>query len=167
MPPQNRFTTSILALGVIVLLAAILLGEHMGDRVMTEAAEGGSLVATPIITPLPQPSDTGAYGPDWKNTQTLAAAPDPNFPDPRIPPKPLPTLAPSPTPSPTPKWTPNPNVPVWDQTPPPSPEAEGTTFNSDSTQASESPGPTATPPEKKKCRGVLRLLNSAGIGHPC
>ena len=167
MPPQNRFTTAVLAAGAAVLLIAILIGEHMGDRVMTEAAEGGSLVTTPVITPLPQPTDTGDYGPDWKSTQTLAAAPDPNFPDPRIPPKPLPTRPPTPQPTATQKWTPNPNVPVWDQTPPPSPNPSGTTFDEESSQASPSPGPTATPPEKKKCRGVLRLLTNAGIAHSC
>jgi hypothetical protein len=119
MDSSKRFVTVVLAAGVVVLLAAIVLGERMGDRVMVEAADSGSLGTTPIVTPVPSPT-SGPYGPDWKRTQALAAAPDPEFPDPRIPPKPLPTLAPSPTPSPTPKWTPNPNIPIWDQTPPPS-----------------------------------------------
>lgn len=135
----------ILAAGVIVLLAAILLGEHMGDRVMTEAADNGNLSQTPLITPVPQPT-AGPYGPDWKSSQTLAAAGDPHFPDPRIPPKPLPTAERPPTPSPTPTWTPNPKVPIWDQTRIPSPSPSSTTFSEDSTQASESPEPTPTPP---------------------
>ena len=90
MNPSNRFATIVLAAGVVVLLIAILFGEHMGDRVMTEAAENGSLSPTPIVTPVPEPT-AGPYGPDWKRSQTLAAARDPHFPDPRVPPKPLPT----------------------------------------------------------------------------
>jgi hypothetical protein len=145
MNAPNRFATMILAAGVVVLLAAILLGEHMGDRVMTEATENDNLSQTPLITPVPQPTD-GPYGPDWKSTQTLAAAGDPHFPDPRIPPKPLPTPERPPEPSPTPTWTPNPNLPIWDQTKIPSPTPATTTFSEESTQASPSPEPTPTPP---------------------
>ncbi len=131
MDPSKRFVTVILAAGVLVLLAAILLGERMGDRVMVDAANGGSLGKTPFITPVPAPT-TGAYGPDWKRTQALAAAPDPQFPDPRVPPKPLPTLPHTPTPMPSPTWTPNPNIPIWDQTPPPN--------------GQRSPSPSPSPP---------------------
>ncbi len=162
--PQNRFVTAVLAAGVVVLLVAILLGEHMGDRVMTEAAENGNLNTTPLITPVPDATN-GPYGPDWKNTQTLAAAPDPGFPDPRIPPKPLPTVDLPPSPSPTPTWTPNPNIPIWDQTPPPSPQASATTFSENSSEASPTPAPSPTP---KRCKGVLKVLQSAGLAaHPC
>jgi hypothetical protein len=165
MNPSNRFATLLLAAGVVVLLVAIVVGEHMGDRVMTEAAENGNLNTTPIVTPVPE-ATTGAYGPDWKNTQTLAAAGDPHFPDPRVPPKPLPTPPPQPTPSPTPKWTPNPNIPIWDQTEPPSASAspEATTFSSESAAPSSTPAATATP---KRCKGVAGVLQSAGLAHPC
>jgi len=143
--PENRFPTIVLAAGVVVLLVAILLGEHMGDRVMSEAAENGNLTATPLITPLPETTG-GPYGPDWKNTQTLAAAPDPNFPDPRVPPKPLPTPEPPPTPSAKPTWTPNPNLPIWDQTVIPSPSPSPTTFSEESTQGvSPAPVPSTEP----------------------
>lgn len=151
MNSSKRFVTAVLALGVIVLLVAIILGERMGDRVLTDAADSGSDTQTPLVTPLPEATSTGDYGPDWKATQALAAAPDPHFPDPRIPPKPLPTLAtPSPSPKPTPTWTPNPdsNVPVWDQTPPPSPSPSGSPSSSagDTTKvASPPPDPTTTP----------------------
>ena len=145
MNASKRFATVLLATGVVVLLVAILLGEHMGDRVMTEAAENDNLSQTPLITPVPQPTD-GPYGLDWKRSQTLAAAGDPHFPDPRIPPKPLPTPSQPPSPSPTPSWTPNPKLPIWDQTLIPSPSPASTTFSEDSTQASPSPEPTATPP---------------------
>ncbi|HTV91081.1 MAG TPA: hypothetical protein VMG98_00025 [Verrucomicrobiae bacterium] len=145
MIARDRFVTMVLGAGVVVLLAAILLGEHMGDRVMVEAADSGNLTQTPLITPVPQPTDR-PYGPDWKNSQPLAAAGDPRFPDPRIPPKPLPTPERTPSPSPTPTWTPNPNVPIWDQTRLPSPSPSATTFSEESTDASGSPGPTPTPP---------------------
>jgi hypothetical protein len=166
MNRSNRFATAILAAGVVVLLVAILIGEHMGDRVMTEAAENGNVSTTPLITPVPEATN-GPYGPDWKNTQTLAAAPDPHFPDPRVPPKPLPTVPQSPTPSPTPKWTPNPNIPIWDQTPPPSPNASPQSTGTSSAQSpapSPSPQPTGTP---KRCKGVAGVLQSAGLAHPC
>ncbi|HTZ55471.1 MAG TPA: hypothetical protein VMB20_10455 [Candidatus Acidoferrum sp.] len=143
MHPSNRFATVLLAAGVVVLLIAILLGEHMGDRVMTEAAESGSLNTTPIVTPVPEPT-TGPYGPDWKNTQALAAAPDPHFPDPRVPPTPLPTPEAPPTPKPTPTWTPNPNIPIWDQTSLPSPTPSATTFEQDSSQTGP-PSPSPSP----------------------
>jgi hypothetical protein len=144
MNPSNRFATGVLAAGVVVLLIAIVLGEHMGDRVMTEAAENGSLSTTPIVTPVPEATN-GPYGPDWKNSQALAAAPDPHFPDPRVPPKPLPTPSQAPSPSPTPTWTPNPNIPIWDQTRLPSPSPSATTFEEDSSQSSV-PSPTPTAP---------------------
>lgn len=163
MKPPNRFATTVLAAGVVVLLIAIAIGERMGDRVMTEAAESGNLSTTPIVTPVPE-ATSGPYGPDWKNSQTLAAAPDPRFPDPRVPPKALPTPPQSPSPSPTPTWTPNPNVPIWDQTAPPSPSPSSTTFSEDSTPPSATPEPTSTP---KRCKGVLKVLQSAGLTHPC
>ena len=117
MDPSKRFVTLMLAMGVVVLLAAIALGEHMGSSVLGQAATSGP-EAMPIVTPVPAET-AGPYTPDWKRTQTLAAAPDPEFPDPRVPPKPLPTLPPTPKPTPRASPTPtiNPNVPIWDQRP--------------------------------------------------
>lgn len=118
MDPSKRFLTLVLAVGVIVLVAAIAIGEHMGDHVLGQAASSGP-EAMPIVTPVPT-STVAAYGPDWKRIQTLAAASDPGFPDPRVPPKPLPTPLPTPkpvTPKPSPTATYNPNLPVWDQQP--------------------------------------------------
>ena len=49
MTGPKRFATVLLAAGVVVLLTAILLGEHMGDRVMTEAAERSRAASDPLI----------------------------------------------------------------------------------------------------------------------
>ncbi len=131
MDPSKRFVTVVLGIGVVVLLAAIYIGQRMGTHVLVQATNSGTLDTTPVITPVPAETPV-TYGPDWKREQTITAAGDPSFPDPRIPPKPLPTLEPTPTPGPrkTPKWTPNPKIPIWDQTFPPN----------------GSPKPTLTPP---------------------
>lgn len=138
MDPSKRFITLVLAAGVAVLLTAILIGEQMGSRVLVAAANSTGNAET-IVTPLPSDSGSsnGPYGPDWKHSQTLAAAPDPGFPDPRVPPQPLPTPLPrTPTPSPTPRPH---DLPIWDQTFTPSPSPSG-----GSTSPSTSPSPTPT-----------------------
>jgi len=121
MDQSRRFVTIVLAAGVLVLLGAIALGERMGDRVMVQAVDSGITNAPVIVTPLPAKATSGPYGPDWHSSQTLSAAADPGFPDPRVPPRALPTPLPPPTAQPRARWTPNPNLPIWDQTPPPTP----------------------------------------------
>jgi hypothetical protein len=119
LQPQHRFPAFVMIAGALILLAAIALGQRMGDRVLGEATER-TLSAVPPIVISPAPAATGAaYGPDWKRSETLSAPPDPHFPDPRVPPKPLPTPPPPPTPSPTPIPTTsiNPNLPIWRQQP--------------------------------------------------
>lgn len=123
LDPSNRFATIVLAAGTVVLLIAIGVGERMGDRVLGEATQQGLQSVTAAV-PSPQPTDThGPYGPDWKRSETLSTAPDPHFPDPRVPPQPLPTPVPTPKVTPTPYVpptpTPNPNVPIWRQQPMP------------------------------------------------
>jgi hypothetical protein len=134
--PSKRFITVVLGLGVVVLLLAIFIGEHMGDRVLGSAIEQRTNAVQAIaITPGPAKSAM-PYGPNWKSSQALAAAGDPGFPDPRIPPQPLPTPPKaSPTPSPSPTPTINPNIPIWRQQPLPKTSA----------RSALSPGPTATP----------------------
>jgi hypothetical protein len=120
--PAKRFSTIVLAAGSAVLLIAIAIGERMGDRVLGDAAQQ-QLQSTPVVTVSPSAMPTsGAFGPDWKRSETLSAANDPRFPDPRVPPQPLPTPLPTPKPTPTPKPvpatpTPNPNIPIWRQKP--------------------------------------------------
>ncbi len=122
MDPSNRLLTIVLAIGSGVLLLAIGIGERMGDRVLGQVTEQ-KLQSVSVVVPSPAPSaSTGAYGPNWKRSDTLSAASDPRFPDPRIPPQPLPTPRPvpkaTPTPIPAPATpTPNPNIPIWRQRP--------------------------------------------------
>jgi hypothetical protein len=110
--------TILLAAGAAVLLLAVAIGERMGDRVIGQATDQTLQSAASLVTPAPG-SSPQPYGPDWKRSQALSAAGDPHFPDPRVPPQPLPTLAPTPKPQPTvpPTPTPNPNIPIWRQKP--------------------------------------------------
>ncbi|HUZ49760.1 MAG TPA: hypothetical protein VMW12_08485 [Candidatus Dormibacteraeota bacterium] len=144
LEPSKRLPTLVLAAGIIVLLIAIALGEHMGEQVLGQASDHPDLTQIRIT---PAPDQTSApYGPDWKRSSTLSAASDPGFPDPRIPPVPLPTRppAPSPTPSPRPGPTLNPNIPIWRQTPIPTGTPTGQT-PTPSPSAAASPTPTPSP----------------------
>jgi len=145
VPPDSskRFLTIALGAGAVVLLAAIAIGQHMGDRVLGAATQRSLPLASELATPEPY-ATSGPFGPDWRESETLSAAADPRFPDPRVPPQPLPTRLPA-TPAPlvpaTP--TPNPNIPIWRQqplptaTPIPSPLPTATDL--------ETPAPTASP----------------------
>jgi hypothetical protein len=141
--PSSRFPTIVLAAGAAVLLVAVAVGERMGNRVIGQAGDQSLQSVLPqAVTPAPNASPQ-AYGPDWKRSQALSAAGDPHFPDPRVPPQPLPTLAPTPKPkpTPTPTATPNPNVPIWRQSPLP------TYAPSESPSAEESSLPGSPTPE--------------------
>jgi hypothetical protein len=144
MDPSKRFATIVLALGTVVLLAAIALGQHMGYHLLGQSTElTPAVLPTVLITPEPAYESAASYGPDWQRSQTLSGAPDPGFPDPRVPPVPLPTRPPAPTPSPQPKApTPNPNIPIWDRSPAPS--ASPTSGAKPVSQAA-SPGATSPP----------------------
>jgi len=156
MDPSKRFATIVMALGIVVLVSAIAIGERAGDRAIGQVTEKRLQSIAPITVAPASPDATVApYGPDWKRTDVMAAAPDPGFPDPRVPPAPLPTpspvpsytpppfVAPSSGPAPTPRATPNLSLPVWRRnrplptiapsattppaTPPGSPQPEQTT----------------------------------------
>lgn len=122
LDPSKRFITLVLLLGIAVLVTAISFGEHAGDKVIGQVTEKRLDSIAPItVTPAPVQKSASPYGPNWKRTEVMAAAPDPVFPDPRVPPLPLPTPKPSPKPkpqlttgiSPTPSPTPNLNLPIW------------------------------------------------------
>ncbi|HEY8313951.1 MAG TPA: hypothetical protein VIG51_07225 [Candidatus Baltobacteraceae bacterium] len=162
LDPSKRFVTLVLALGILVLIAAIAIGERTGDRVIGQVTEKRITSIAPVtVTPAPEQS-SGPYSPNWKRSQVLSAAADPQFPDPRIPPVPLPTLPPRPKATPAPKTilasptpTPNPNLPIWRRAQPlptpilpvgsPSPGASG---------APGSPEPGTPSPEPKKSPGA-------------
>ncbi|HEX3370811.1 MAG TPA: hypothetical protein VHS56_14625 [Candidatus Cybelea sp.] len=117
-----KFPTIVLAVGAAVLLLAVVIGQRMGDRVMQQATQ--TQLNSVMPTPLPTGADASPqpYGPDWKRSEALSAAGDPRFPDPRVPPQPVPTAIPAtpkppPTPTPVPTATVNPNIPVWRQKP--------------------------------------------------
>jgi hypothetical protein len=158
MQPSMRVPTIVLAVGAVVLLAAVAIGERMGNRVIGQATEQQLQSVVPAaVSPSPN-SSPKAYGPDWKRSQSLSAAGDPRFPDPRVPPKPLPTLPPTPKPRPTPvpTPTPNPDIPIWRQKPLPTftpseaPSGEPAAIPTENGEGA--PGSTATPPPGPRLR---------------
>jgi len=147
MDPSKRYATIVLAIGALVLLTAIVIGQHMGTRLLGQSTElSPTVLPTVLITPEPAYESAGTYGPDWRRSQTLSAAPDPGFPDPRVPPVPLPTRPPAPTPPPhpvSPIPTQNPNVPIWDRSP--EPTASPGIPSTPRSQAAVTPGATSPP----------------------
>ena len=122
--PSKRFATIVMALGIVVLVVAIIIGERAGDRVIGQVTEKRLESIAPItVAPAAPEATVVPYGPNWKRSDVMAAAPDPGFPDPRVPPAapPSPTPIPSYTPPPSAasragprvKATPNLNLPVW------------------------------------------------------
>ena len=152
--PSKRFATIVMALGIVVLVSAIAIGERAGDRVIGQVTEKRLESIAPVsVAPAAPDATVAPYGPDWKRTDVMAAAPDPGFPDPRVPPvappspTPIPRYTPppfvAPTAVPLPKATPNLKLPIWRRTAPlptfapsepPSPEPN----------ASETPQPEQT-----------------------
>jgi hypothetical protein len=146
LDPANRFATLVLAAGAVVLLAAIGIGQRMGDRVLGQATERALPSIAAVVTPEPYAS-SGPYGPDWKRSETLSAASDPRFPDPRVPPQPIPTIPPTPTPKASPTPTINPNIPIWRQQPlPTATPYEPTDELSPEPSATVSPSPNEQSP---------------------
>jgi hypothetical protein len=158
LDPGKRFITVVLALGIVVLIAAIAIGERAGNRVIGRATEQQlRSIAPPTLSPKPETGrNTGPYGPNWKSTDVMAVATDPAFPDPRVPPVPLPTVPPPPksTPAPrstfvpSPSPTPNLNIPVWRRAAPlptPSPAASFTPYPGPSNSPSPSSRPSLQP----------------------
>ncbi len=106
MGPRANLSITIVAAGIILLIA-IAVGNEMGNRVLGQATERGpAILATPVATPLG--ADADQNDPNWRHSRILSVATDPAFPDPRVtpepPPPPPPTRPPTaaPTPSPTP-----------------------------------------------------------------
>jgi hypothetical protein len=107
--------STLLILGSIVLLVAIVIGNGMGNRVLRQVAHASDIESTPFPVMVASPEDEG--GPNTltlKRRHVTSVATDPAFPDPRITPEPtpLPTRPPTPRPTatPTPEPTPAPVV---------------------------------------------------------
>lgn len=115
-PPGRGFLSGALVLGGLVLLTAIVIGNQLGDRVLTQVAtrtQAGPILPTPVPA-----SSQSAPPPDWKKIQVTSVATDPHFPDPRVtPPTPRPTPTAKPTPTPKPKASPSASAPPPQQTP--------------------------------------------------
>ena len=141
LDPSKRFLTLILVASTAVLLLAIIIGEHMGNSVLGSTERRADAVPQIVITPAPNQT-TGPFGPDWKRSQTLSAAPDPGFPDPRVPPQPLPTRLPRATPAPKATATYNPSIPIWRQKPLPTINPQAPVPGSTETPV---PGPSIPP----------------------
>jgi hypothetical protein len=100
--PSRGFLSGSLILGALILLGAIIMGNQLGDRVLSQITERTQPLPTPV---LPTAVPTQSAAPEsWKTVQVTSVATDPHFPDPRVTPPPPPTPKPTATPraSPTP-----------------------------------------------------------------
>ena len=99
----------LLMLAGVVLLAAIALGNRMGDH-MLGASERAVSVAPTILPASPAPiSAFTPRGLGWKHQDVISIATDPAFPDPRVtPPTPTPRPSIDPTQPPLPAEPPFP-----------------------------------------------------------
>jgi hypothetical protein len=96
----------------VVLLAAIAVGQQIGERTIFGSGATERRVEVPGEAITPVPGSTVAadetISHNWKRLQVVSVATDPAFPDPRITPTPPPTPKPTPKPTPSPSATPTP-----------------------------------------------------------
>jgi hypothetical protein len=97
-----------------VLLAAIAVGQRLGENTLFSATQRRLDVPDATITPVPDTTatDEPSLSKNWKRLQVVSVATDPAFPDPRVTPPPTPTprpAPPTPRPTPSPKPTPPPD----------------------------------------------------------
>ncbi len=81
--------SALLILGAVVLVSAVQVGNHVGTHVLGQFARAQEGVPTPLLTPVPAPTDHKASV-QWKRVQVISVATDPGFPDPRVTPIPPP-----------------------------------------------------------------------------
>jgi hypothetical protein len=101
MRSRRPGTSLFLVAGALLLLVSIVVGQRLGDSVLRGATEQRDTEAGPIMTPVPQASESPDPARNWKREQVVSVATDPDFPDPRATPRPTPTPAPTPYPNPT------------------------------------------------------------------
>lgn len=107
---SRRPRTSLALVGMgIVLLAAVVIGQQIGEHTIFGATERRVEIPERPVTPVPEdtPGTDEAISRNWKRLQVVSVATDPAFPDPRVTRPPTPT--PKPTQSPKPVRTANPN----------------------------------------------------------
>ena len=143
-PSRRTFLSLSLILGGIVLLAAIAVGNDMGDRVIGQLTQSRPLVSKPLATPVAQATDADELEHNWKKVQVVTVATDPAFPDPRVTPTPPPPPPPTPKPKPTPKPTPSPTEEPIPTEPPPT-EPPDMTTSPGGPESAPPPPPTAPP----------------------
>jgi hypothetical protein len=101
--PSRRPRTALTLVGMgVVLLAAVVVGQQIGEHTIFGATERRVEIPQIAITPVPE--DTGsneAISRNWKRLQVVSVATDPAFPDPRVTAPPPPTPRPTPTSKPT------------------------------------------------------------------
>ncbi len=95
-----------------MLLAAIFLGNSMGNKVLGQITSRASFSTTPVPIPTVSAGEETAAEVISRRHQVLSVATDPGFPDPRITPEPPPPETPRPTPKPSPSPTFDDSVPT-------------------------------------------------------
>ena len=88
---RPRTALTLVGMGV-VLLAAIAVGQQIGEHTIFGATERRVVIPEQVLTPVPE--ETGpneAVARNWKRLQVVSVATDPAFPDPRVTPTPPPT----------------------------------------------------------------------------
>ena len=103
MPSRRPGVSLILVAGALVLLASIVIGQKLGDRVLLQTERRVPIIGSGV-TPVPEVEPTSsekALLKNWKRLQVVAVATDPAFPDPRVTKPPSPKPTPRPTPPPT------------------------------------------------------------------
>ena len=77
----------LLILSAGVLLAAIAVGNRMGNHVLGQVSQRVAVVPSALLTPIPEVKNL-QVSLGWKHTQVVSVATDPAFPDPRVTPMP-------------------------------------------------------------------------------
>jgi hypothetical protein len=98
---SRRPRTALALVGMgIVLLAAVVVGQQIGEHTIFGATERRVDIPEQQVTPVPDdtPGADEAIARNWKRLQVVSVATDPAFPDPRVTPPPTPTPKPSPSP---------------------------------------------------------------------
>jgi hypothetical protein len=105
--------STVLIMGSLVLLIAILVGMNMGNRVLGQIGVHVPVEPTPVA-PATAPAEGGGAAAEvggWKRTSVMSVATDPGFPDPRVTPEPELPSTPRPRPTPTKTRPPLPTAP--------------------------------------------------------